>query len=123
MTKTKFLRRTWSRYVKLGRKRKKKQNWRKPRGRDNKMREKRRGYPAVVSIGYKKPREKKFPIIRNMNDLIKISGKEEIILGKMGRKKKIEIAKKSAEKGIKIRNINLKKITEKKENTNKETKK
>jgi len=36
----KFLRRTWSRYSKLGRKRKKKQKWRKPTGRDNKMREK-----------------------------------------------------------------------------------
>jgi len=49
----KFLRRTWNRYTKLGRKRKKKQKWRRPTGRDNKMREKRRGYPKIVSVGYK----------------------------------------------------------------------
>jgi ribosomal protein L32E len=42
MAKRKFLRRIWSRYSKLGKKRKKKQVWRKPRGRDNKMREKRK---------------------------------------------------------------------------------
>ena len=50
----KFLRRTWNRYSKLGKRRKKKQVWRRPTGRDNKMREKRRGYPAVVSLGYRK---------------------------------------------------------------------
>ena len=55
--KPKFLRRTWSRYSKLGKQRKKKQIWKAPKGRDNKMREKRKGYPAVVSIGYKKPQK------------------------------------------------------------------
>lgn len=54
MAKKKFKRRTWSRYSKLGRKRKKKQVWRKPTGRDNKMREKRKSYPKVVSTGYEK---------------------------------------------------------------------
>ena len=54
MSKNKFLRRTSNRYGKLGKNRRKKQVWKKPRGRDNKMREKRRGYPQVVSIGHKK---------------------------------------------------------------------
>ena len=67
----KFLRRTSNRYSKLGRKRKKKQVWRKPKGRDNKMREKRRGYPAVVSIGYKKGKHKTQIIINNVKDLEK----------------------------------------------------
>jgi len=50
MAKKRFLRRLTNRYLKLGKKRKKKQKWRKPKGRHNKMREKERGYPAVVSI-------------------------------------------------------------------------
>ena len=39
----KFKRRIWNRYSKLGKKRKKKQVWRRPTGRDNPMREKKRG--------------------------------------------------------------------------------
>ena len=49
----KFLRRISNRYSKLGKRRKKKQIWRRPTGRDNKMRERRKGYPARVSVGYK----------------------------------------------------------------------
>jgi len=49
----KFLRRVWKRHSKLGRGRKKKQVWRKPTGRDNKMRERKKGHPSVVSIGYR----------------------------------------------------------------------
>ncbi len=44
MKKKKFLRRNWNKYKRIGKGNKKKQKWRKPRGRDNKMREKRRGY-------------------------------------------------------------------------------
>ncbi len=53
MTGAKFLRRTWTRHSKLGRGRKKKQKWNSPKGRHSKTREKRRGYPVSVSIGYK----------------------------------------------------------------------
>ena len=108
----KFLRRTWSRYSKLGRKRKKKQVWRRPTGRDNKMREKRKGYPAVVSIGYKKAKDehKKIVKINNLKDLDKIQKDEIIILGKMGKKKKIEIARKAKEKKIEISNLNIEKF-------------
>ena len=59
MAKKRFLRRLTNRYLKLGKKRKKKQKWRKPKGRHNKMREKERGYPAVVSIGYRKNRNER----------------------------------------------------------------
>ncbi len=109
----KFLRRTSNRYSKLGKGRKKKQVWRKPTGRDNKMREKRKGYPAVVSVGYrteKKSRgalkEKKPVIINNLKDLEKIKENEIAIIGKVGKKKKIEIAKKVKEMKIKIYNMN-----------------
>ncbi|MCK4553113.1 hypothetical protein KAT80_02830 [Candidatus Pacearchaeota archaeon] len=122
----KFLRRTGSRFSKLGKGRKKKQKWRKPTGRDNKMREKRRGYPAVVKIGYKQDvkirgavNEKNPVMIMNVKDLAKIKKNEIGIIGSVGKKKKIEIARRLAypsvqrtgakiakEKKIEIYNLN-----------------
>ena len=74
-----FIRRIWGRYSKLGKRRKKKQVWRRPTGRDNKMREKRRGYPSIVSIGYQKGKELKGKVqgkrpvrVENIKDLEKI---------------------------------------------------
>jgi len=106
----KFLRRTWNRYSKLGRKRKKKQVWRKPKGRDNKMREKRKGYPVIVSIGYKKGKKKSAIIIKNLNDLEKIKKGQVIIMGKIGKRKKIEIVKKANSMKIEFCNLNVKKF-------------
>ena len=116
----KFLRRTSNRYLKLGIKRKKKQIWRRPTGRDNKMREKRRGYPKIVSIGYKKSeKEKQKPIlVNNISDLEKVKSKK-VIIGKVGRKKKIEIAKKAKEMKISIQNLNVKKFLKEAEKLNK----
>jgi len=129
----KFLRRTWNRYSKLGRRKKKKQVWRNPKGRDNKMREKRKGYPSVVSIGYRKEKklrgeiEKKQPIIvKNIKDLEKLKANQIIIIGKVGKKKKIEIVKKANEKKLEIYKMNLqsflKKVKEKKKPEEKKTK-
>jgi large subunit ribosomal protein L32e len=91
----KFLRRTWSRYSKLGKRRKNKQVWRKPTGRDNKMREKRRGYPAIVSIGHRtdkksrgKVKEKIPKTVRNLLDLKNLEKNDIIILGRIGNTKK-----------------------------------
>lgn len=127
MAKRKFLRRIWNRYPKLGKRRKKKQAWRKPKGRDNKMREKRKGYPAVVKIGYKRKEKRKVPfIVRNINDLDKIkksSKKETVILGNIGKKKKIEIIKKAKKEGILIQNINAKKFLKENIKTEKKEKK
>lgn len=113
----KFLRRSWDRYSKLGKGRKKKQTWRKPTGRDNKMREKKKGYPVVVSIGYgteKKSRgklkEKKPVIVKNIKELEKIKENEIAVIGKVGKKKKMEIAKKAKEMKIKIYNMNPEKF-------------
>jgi len=108
----KFLRRDSSRYSKLGKRRKKKLKWRKPRGRDNKMREKRKGYPKVVSIGYKKDKklQKSAIIVKNVKDLEAVKKNNIIIVGKVGKKKKIEIAKKAKEKGIEFANLDIKKF-------------
>lgn len=119
----KFLRRTSNRYNKLGKKSKKKQVWRRPKGRDNKMREKRKGYPMVVSVGYKKKRSEKkhIKVVRNIEDLEKNEKNEMIIIGNIGKRKKIEIVKKAIKMKIPIQNINIKKFLKKTEKE-KETK-
>lgn len=113
----KFIRRSWYRYSKIGKRKKKKQVWRSPKGRDNNMREKRRGYSPVVSIGYKtnrkeigKIRDKTPVIVRNLKELEKVKKNEIVIIGGIGLKKKTEIVKKAKEKGIEIQNINVKKF-------------
>lgn len=110
----KFLRRNTKKYSKIGMRRKKKQIWRRPSGRDNKIREKRRGYSASVNIGYKKDKKEKEMIIaiNNLKDLEK-AGKGRIVLGKIGKKKRIEIANKAKEKKIEISNLNIKKFLDK----------
>jgi large subunit ribosomal protein L32e len=110
-----FLRRTWKRYSKLGGGRKKKQVYRKPTGRDNKMREKKKGHPATVSVGYRSENKKRYKIksktpimIYSIKDLENI-GKEEIgIVGNVGKIKKIKIVKLAKERGIPLKNINAK---------------
>lgn len=117
----KFLRRTWNRYKKLGKGKKKKQVWRKPRGRHNKMRWKRKGHSKVVSIGYQKKQSEKenIRIIKNLQDLRKVEKNEILILGNVGKKKKIEIAKKAKEEKIEIQNLNVGKFLKKIEKSKK----
>ena len=112
-----FLRRGTTKFSKLGRGRKKKQKWRNPNGRDNKMREKRRGYPKVISVGYKKDKdlrgtldEKKPIIVLNIFDLEKIGKNEIAIIGKVGMKRKLELANFAKEKKIEIYNMNADKF-------------
>lgn len=111
----KFLRRNWNRHSKFSRK--SKLTWRRPTGRDNKMREKRRGYAPSVSIGYRntenkrgKLDNKKPVLIMNIKDLAKL-GKGSIgIIGKIGAKNKIEIVKKAKDLNKEIWNINVNKF-------------
>ncbi|MEK6833048.1 MAG: eL32 family ribosomal protein [Nanoarchaeota archaeon] len=113
----KFLRHTSHKYSKLGLRRRKKKVWRRPTGRDNKMREQRRGHPALVAIGYstdKKERgkiDKRMPvIIRNVSDIDKIGQHQIGVLSNVGMKKKIEIAKKAKELKIDIYKLNIEKF-------------
>ena len=112
--KPNFLRRTWRRYVKLGKGVKKNQKWRRPTGRDNKMREKRKGKPAVVSIGYKSDKKeiKEIVLVNTLKELEKV-GNGPVVIGSIGKKKKIEFAKMAKEKGIKISNLNITKFLKK----------
>ena len=109
-----FLRRDCARYSKFGNGRGKKAKWRAPKGRDNKMREKIKGHPAIVSIGYRSEKttrelvKDKTPVmVMNVADLSSI-GKEEIgHLGKVGKKKKLEIMTKAKELKIEFTNVNI----------------
>ena len=78
------------------------------------MREKRKGYPVVVKIGYKQKEklkgliQEKTPIlVNNIKDLKKIIGKKIGIVGKIGKKKKLEIAKKAKEMKVELKNMNI----------------
>ncbi|MBI5804208.1 50S ribosomal protein L32e [Candidatus Pacearchaeota archaeon] len=110
--KRRFLRQDTSRHSKLGKKRKKLLKWIKPKGRDSKMRLKRKSYPSPPSVGYKSPRKISGKIkgmtpvlIHNKLDLEKIGKKEIAILAKIGAKKKLEIISEAEKKKIEILNV------------------
>jgi large subunit ribosomal protein L32e len=120
MKNRKFIRRNWTKASRLGRGRKKKQVWRAPKGRHSKTREKRKGYPIKVMVGFKGKKEernlmknKKPILVKNLKELEKIGKGEIAIIGKIGNKKRIELAKKAKEKGIPVYNINVNKMLKK----------
>ena len=106
-----FLRRGWYKHKRLGKGKKRKVGWRRPKGRDNKIRESRKGKQPLVSIGYKRKKEKKNKkIIYNLRDLEEAKKHDLLILGRVGNKKKKEIAKKAHEMKVEIQNLNIKKV-------------
>lgn len=120
MTRHNFTRRNTTQYLRLGKRRKKSVRWQKPKGRDNKMRLKFKGYPKTVSIGYVKNHKIRGKIngkeqvhIKNINDLNNVKPNQIIVLGRFGKKKKIEIAKKAKEKNLLIFNLNVNKLLKK----------
>lgn len=113
MARIRFLRRAWWKYKKLGRK--KKLKWRRPKGRDNALRLRKKGYQRAVEIGYRKRKKERGKInnltpiiIRNIKELNNVGKNEIAIIARVGRKKKNEILKKANEMKIKI--LNMKKI-------------
>jgi large subunit ribosomal protein L32e len=107
--KKKFLRSGAHIRKRLGRK--KKQRWRKPRGRDNKIRENKKGNPKGVKIGFKKSDEekKKIKVIINLKQAKEVKKGEDVLIGKIGKKKRIEIEKQIKEREGKILNKKIKK--------------
>ncbi len=113
MRTKKFLRRNTDKYLRLGSKRKKLRRWSKPKGRDNKMRLKTKGHPRTVELGYKTDSEERGKIsgkesllVSNISDLNKIGKNHIALLGRFGKKKKIEIAKMAIDKKIEFFNFN-----------------
>lgn len=114
--KPSFLRRDWYKCIRFNRR--KKLKWRRARGRHSKLRQKWKSHQKMPSIGYGQPKEirglvkgMKPIMINNSADLEKI-GKEDIALlsGKVGGRKKAEIAKKALEKGIGFANFDAKRF-------------
>lgn len=110
--KKKFIRQDYMRLPRLGKGRKKLQKWRRPKGRDSKMRENRRSYPAVVRVGYKTPAKDSGKIkgmtpvrVCNVAELEKVKKDNVIIVGKVGAKKKMDILKKAEEMKFKVVNL------------------
>jgi len=108
----KFLRTDITRYSKLGKNRKKLQKWRGAKGRHNKIREKREGYPSKPEIGYKSSKKTsgkiaglKPVLVYNLKDLEKIQPSSIVIIGKIGAKKKMEMIKKISEMKLRVANM------------------
>jgi large subunit ribosomal protein L32e len=104
----KFIRQESWRYNRLA------ENWRKPKGKDNKMRKQKSGMPAIVKVGYRGPRAARglHPsgytdnIIHNTAELARLDPKKDAArIGRtVGKKKRIEIINKAAALGIKVLN-------------------
>ncbi|HJU59394.1 MAG TPA: 50S ribosomal protein L32e [Nitrososphaeraceae archaeon] len=104
----KFVRQESWRYDRLA------ENWRKPKGKDNKMRLQVSGVPRLVKVGYRGPKVARglHPsgytdnLVYNTSDLLSLDSKKDAIrighiVGKLKRK---EILIKAAELGIKVLN-------------------
>ncbi|MEM4271508.1 MAG: eL32 family ribosomal protein [Candidatus Pacearchaeota archaeon] len=102
-------------YSRLGKGRPKLLKWRRARGKQNKIRLKRRGYFAAPSIGYKSPRKisglvrgMKPILVHNIKELQALSKDNIAILARIGAKKKMEILKKADELKINVLNASSK---------------
>lgn len=91
-----------------------KKNWRRPRGRDNKMKRGEKAKGKRPSVGYGAPRKMRFlhpsgfreVLVANVNDLNKINAENEAarIISTVGKRKRIEIINKAKELKIKVLN-------------------
>ena len=104
----KFVRQESWRYDRLA------ENWRKPKGKDNKMRKQLSGVPRIVKIGYRGPKGARglHPsgytdnIVFNVNDLHKLDPKKDAarLAHTVGARKRKEIISQAINMHIKILN-------------------
>lgn len=104
----KFVRQESWRYDRLS------ENWRKPKGKDNKMRKQYSGVPPIVKVGYRGPKRSRglHPsgyidhIVFNVNDLTKLDVKTDAarLAHTVGTRKRKEILAKASSIGIKVLN-------------------
>lgn len=122
--KPKFVRHESWRYRRL------KENWRKPRGLDNKMRRKIKGWPASVNSGYRGPKASRgiHPsgyrevLVYNVKELKEIDAKTQAvrIAHTVGKRERAKILAEARKKKITILNVKVAKEAVKEEEELKE---
>jgi len=128
MTRKKYTRRNTNERLRLGKKRKNSQKWRRPKGKDNKMRDRRKNRQKRPEMGSKKSKSEqgnirgKVPIIiKTLKDLKKATKNNVLILGKVGAKAKINLAKEAKKINLDFVNLDIFKfLKEENEPENKE---
>jgi large subunit ribosomal protein L32e len=102
----KFLRTSSHIFKRLGGK-KKGQKWRKPRGRHNKLREKIKGKPISPVIGFKKAEKAKIKLkaVGCLREIENVKKGENVLLAKIGKRKRKMFIEKLKQKGAKILNF------------------
>ena len=89
-------------------------HWRRPKGIDNKMRQKRKGWPKTVNVGYGSPKAVRHlhpsgfeeVAVYNVGDLTIVDPETQVVRigGTVGSKKRKDILREARELGIKILN-------------------
>jgi ribosomal protein L32E len=117
MKKPKFRRTDGHNYSKLGVRRKKKQVYRKSKGRDNKIRLHMKGHVRKVKIGFRNAKKnrnlikgKESIMIFNVEDLKKIKDGMIGVVGSIGDRKKMKIAEKVVKDKIPLLNLDAEKF-------------
>jgi len=112
MKTKKFVRQENKRYSKLGSKRKKLQKWRKPKGRDSKMRLKKKSHLTSPTVGHKSPKKTvgkingmKPVLVHNLKELNALEKNAVAILARLGMRKRLELIKQANEKNLRFLNV------------------
>ncbi|HEY9705292.1 MAG TPA: 50S ribosomal protein L32e [Allocoleopsis sp.] len=107
----------------FGRKKRVSDRWKRPRGIQSKMRHRFKGYPIMVSSGWRSPVEVRgltnkgleAVIVYNVSDLKSVGHNAIIISGTVGNKKRLEIVNEAEKLKIQIVNIKVDKFKTKME--------
>ena len=109
--KPKFLRTDWHKKIRLGRGVKKNQKWHAAKGRQNKFRLNRKGRGVRPRVGWGAENETKGFVagveavrVENMKELEAVKSGSGVIIGSIGKKKRMELIKKADEMKVKILN-------------------
>jgi len=109
--KPKFLRTDWHKKIRLGRGVKKNQKWHGAKGRQNKFRLCRKGRGQRPKVGWGAENESKGFVggveavrVENVKELENVSKGCGVVIGRVGKKKRLEIVKKAGEMKLEILN-------------------